>query len=206
MKKRFWLLIVLNVVLIAAFGFTFSSSVKEVASQTAILAGNDNELPTTLYTASEAATMVAQNGAGTRPIYFTPQDSNGTATVIILANTDTISHTVIVQSQSRNAPGDFIVNIVVEVEPAAKVYLLSDNLTNVSPPQSWLLGHVLTNFTDNTSYGVIYVPSQVKFDGYVVYNPGTFVVSPDEDQGALPLRFSTDSVDVFLPTVQSTVP
>ena len=204
MKKLYWFLGPLTVVLVAVVGLMLTSSVERVASQAATPAGNDNLPTTTLFTAEEAAITVAQNGDGTRPIYFAPQDSNGTATVITLFNTDTISHTVIVQGLNRSVPGVFTVNTVVEVDPGKILYLLSDGLTDTStPPPSWALNNVETNFTDSTSYGVLYIPPQIKFDGYVVYNP-TSLIEPDQDQGARPIRFSTDPVDVFLPIMQKT--
>jgi hypothetical protein len=39
----------------------------------------------------------------------------------------------------------------------------------------------------------------VKAEGYVLFNPGT--VDSRKDQGAIPLRFSTDPETLFLPTV-----
>lgn len=47
------------------------------------------------------------------------------------------------------------------------------------------------------------LPAGVKVDGYTLFNPGTGVVDPRVDQGALPLRFSTDPATVFLPAVQN---
>jgi hypothetical protein len=38
-------------------------------------------------------------------------------------------------------------------------------------------------------------------EGYTLYNPGTGVVDPRLDQGAVPLRFSTDPATLFLPSV-----
>jgi hypothetical protein len=49
------------------------------------------------------------------------------------------------------------------------------------------------------------LPKGVKAEGYVVFNPGTGVVDPRQDQGAIPLRFSTDPAKVFMP-VTSTNP
>jgi len=39
-------------------------------------------------------------------------------------------------------------------------------------------------------------------EGYTLFNPGTGTVDPHKDQGAIPLRFSTDPASVFLPSVQ----
>jgi hypothetical protein len=36
----------------------------------------------------------------------------------------------------------------------------------------------------------------------VLFNPGTGTVDPRLDQGAIPLRFSTDPATLFLPAVQ----
>lgn len=198
MKTRYWIFGFLLAMLFMAAGAALNGSIVQVASQPAPPGGDDHRPPPLLGPVTNAA--ITQD-PGTRPIYFMPQDSNGTATVVILVNTDTVSHTVTVQGV--NSSGTLTVHSDVILDPFERVYLLSDSLTVTSPPASWQ-NNVITNFTDSTNYGVLHVHPKVKFDGYVVYNPGTFVISPDQDQGALPLRFSTDPVDVFLPAVQNT--
>ena len=59
------------------------------------------------------------------------------------------------------------------------------------------------DFADFTYMASLSLPAGVKVDGYTLFNPGTGVVDPRVDQGALPLRFSTDRATVFLPAMQN---
>jgi hypothetical protein len=71
------------------------------------------------------------------------------------------------------------------------------------PPPSWATpAPVITNFTDFTYYTSLSLPKGVKVEGHTLYNPGTGVVNPRLDQGAVPLRFSTDPATLFLPSVE----
>ncbi len=197
MKKRYWFFGILAAMFFTAVGMALNGSVARVASQPALPGADDHTPPPVLGSVTEA---IITQAPGTRPVYFMPQDGNGTATVITLANTDTIAHTVTVLGVDGS--GSLLVDIDVFLDPYERVYLLSDSLTATAPPPSWQ-NNVSTNFTDFTTYGVLYVHPKVRFDGYVVYNADTSLISPNEDQGALPLRFSTDPVDVFLPAVQN---
>jgi hypothetical protein len=38
-------------------------------------------------------------------------------------------------------------------------------------------------------------------EGAVVFNPTTSTIDPRADQGAIPLRFSSDPPTIFLPTI-----
>lgn len=72
-----------------------------------------------------------------------------------------------------------------------------------APPPSWATpAPIITNFTDFTYYASQALPKGVKVEGYTLFNPGTGVVDPRKDQGAVPLRFSTDPATLFMPTVQ----
>jgi hypothetical protein len=80
--------------------------------------------------------------------------------------------------------------------------LASDSIA-AAPPPSWATpAPVITNFTDFTYLASLSLPKGVKVEGYVIFNPGTGIVDPRKDQGAIPLRFSTDPATLFLPSMQ----
>ncbi len=69
-------------------------------------------------------------------------------------------------------------------------------------PPSWATpAPVITNFTDFTYFASLSLPKGVKAEGYTLFTPGTGAVNPRLDQGAIPLRFSTDLATAFLPAV-----
>ena len=80
--------------------------------------------------------------------------------------------------------------------------LVSDSVA-AAPPPSWATpAPITTNFTDFVYFGSLSLPTGVKVEGYTLFNPGTGTVNPRADQGAIPLRFSTDPNTIFLPSVQ----
>jgi hypothetical protein len=149
--------------------------------------------------AVRAGSLSALDLSGTRPIYFVPQDSNGTATVLVIYNTTSLTQTVAIQSFSST--GSTLISTTVEVGPNRLRRAIADSLVT-DPPPSWA-DSLLVNFADFSLYAVMHVPQGIKFDGYVVFNGATGTIDPRIDQGALPLRFSTDPATVFLPSIQS---
>lgn len=80
--------------------------------------------------------------------------------------------------------------------------LASDSIAS-APPPSWATpAPIITNFTDFTYFASLSLPNGVKAEGYTLFNPGTGVVDPRADQGAIPLRFSTDPATLFLPIIE----
>ena len=155
--------------------------------------GSNDEVP-------PSAVPIASESANTEPttqVYFAPQDNNFNATVVSLYNTTSVTHTVTVIGFRSNAAYSVYLNV--DVGPSNLVHLVSDSLAD--PPPSWD-GSVTTNFTDHTTYASLAVPQGIKFDGYIVFNPGG-LIDPNDDQGAIPLRFSTDPLTVLLPAVQN---
>ena len=170
------------------------------AVEVAQFGGGSDEVPPSVL---GPAPRAVANAEPTTPVYFSPQDSDGTATVVSLNNTTAATHTIDIQA--FDSSGSMIVNSTVTLGPFRRVYLVSDSVA-ASPPPSWdsTLGNIfLTNFTDFSNYAVMSVPQGVKFDGYVVFNLSTGTIDPKADQGAIPLRFSTDPLSVLLPAVRN---
>jgi hypothetical protein len=132
-------------------------------------------------------------------LYFVPSDNDATATVLYLYNTDTVAHIVALRGFSYN--GVLVYSLNINVNAGSFLRLASDSIA-AAPPPSWATpAPIITNFTDFTYFGSLSLPHGVKAEGYVLFNPGTGVVDPRQDQGAIPLRFSTDPATVLLPTV-----
>jgi hypothetical protein len=138
---------------------------------------------------------------GETQVYFVPTDNDASATVIYLYNTDTVAHTVALRGFSYN--GVLVYSLNINVGATSFLRLASDSIAS-APPPSWATpAPVITNFTDFTYFASLSLPKGVKAEGYTLFNPGTGVIDPRTDQGAIPLRFSSDPASVFLPSVQS---
>lgn len=134
-------------------------------------------------------------------LYFATADSDATGTVVYLLNTDSSPHTVALKGYSYN--GLLGYSLLINVPAGSFLRLVSDSVV-ASPPPSWATpAPIVTNFTDFTYFARLSLPKGVKAEGYVVFNGGTGTVDPRLDQGAIPLRFSTDPATVFLPSVQN---
>lgn len=138
---------------------------------------------------------------GNTQLYFVPTDNDATATVLYLYNTEPLTQTVPLRGFSYN--GVLVYSLNITIGPTSFLRLASDSIAS-APPPSWATpAPVITNFTDFTYYAMLSLPKGVKAEGYALFNPGTGVVDPRADQGAVPLRFSTDPASLFLPDVQT---
>ena len=160
-------------------------------------AGDDEQPPAKLamdgYTVNALPTPVP----GESLVYFVPTDNDATATVLYLYNTDTVAHIVALRGFSYN--GVLVYSLNINVGASSFLRLASDSIAS-APPPSWATpAPIITNFTDFTYFASLSLPKGVKVEGYTLYNPGTGVVDPRSDQGAVPLRFSSDPASVFLP-------
>ncbi len=98
--------------------------------------------------------------------------------------------------------GVLVYSLNINVAATSFLRLSSDSIVS-APPPSWATpAPIITNFTDFTYYASLSLPKGVKAEGYTLFNPGTGVVDPRHDQGAIPLRFSTDPATLFLPALQ----
>ena len=135
-------------------------------------------------------------------VYFVPTDNDATATVLYLYNTDSVSHTVALRGFNYDGAMVYAQNIVV---PEASFRRLISDSVAAAPPPSWATpAPITTNFTDFTYFASLSLPKGVKAEGYTLFNPGTGTINPRQDQGAIPLRFSTDPATLFMPSVQNT--
>lgn len=138
---------------------------------------------------------------GESQVFFVPTDNDATATVLYLYNTDTVAHIVALRGFSYN--GVLVYSLNINVGASSFLRLASDSIA-AAPPPSWATpAPIITNFTDFTYFASLSLPKGVKAEGYVLFNPGTGVVDPRKDQGAIPLRFSTDPAKVFMPATSN---
>jgi hypothetical protein len=162
--------------------------------------GSDELPPATLPEGMQAVSALPTPIPGEALVYFIPTDNDATATVLFLYNTDTVTHIVALRGFSYN--GVLVYSLNLTVRAGSFLRLASDSIA-AAPPPSWATpAPVITNFTDFTYFASLSLPKGVKVEGYVLFNPGTGVVDPRTDQGAIPLRFSTDPTTLFLPLTE----
>ena len=138
---------------------------------------------------------------GETTVYFVPSDNDATGTVLYLYNTDGVDHVVALRGFNYDGAMVYAQNITI---PASSFRRLISDLVAAAPPPSWATpAPITTNFTDFVYFASISLARGVKVEGYEVFNPGTGVINPRLDQGAIPLRFSTDPATVFLPAIQA---
>lgn len=164
---------------------------------------NDETSPASLLTGEQFNTLPTPV-PGETLVYFVPTDNDATATVLYLYNTDTVAHIVALRGFSYN--GVLVYSLNINVGATSFLRLASDSIAS-APPPSWATpAPIITNFTDFTYFASLSLPKGVKAEGYTLFNPGTGVVDPRKDQGAIPLRFSTDPATLFLPTINNSGP
>jgi hypothetical protein len=132
-------------------------------------------------------------------VYFVPSDNDASATVLYLYNTAAVTHTVALRGFSYDGATVYAQNIEI---PASSFRRLISDAVAAAPPPSWATpAPITTNFTDFAYFASLSLPEGVKVEGYTLFNPGTGTIDPRKDQGAVPLRFSTDPASMFLPAV-----
>jgi hypothetical protein len=175
---------------------SFSSPIQPPSSGS----GNDELPPANLAMGSYSVNALPTPIPGETLVYFVPSDNDASATVLFLYNTDTVAHIVALRGFSYN--GVLVYSLNINVGASSFLRLASDSIAS-APPPSWATpAPIITNFTDFTYFASLSLPKGVKVEGYTLFNPGTGVVDPRTDQGAIPLRFSTDPATVFLPVTQ----
>lgn len=189
-----------------AKGFAAAGAAENLAGQ-GVLAGtpapielSDEQLSAVVGAEGASPNALPTPVPGETLVYFVPTDNDATATVLFLYNTDNAAHVVALRGFSYN--GVLVYSLNINVGANSFLRLASDSIAS-APPPSWATpAPIITNFTDFTYFASLSLPKGVKAEGYTIFNPGTGVVDPRTDQGAIPLRFSTDPASVFLPTVK----
>jgi hypothetical protein len=163
------------------------------------IAANDSDAPDELEPPSSRAPRALPRALpaptpGETLTYFFPSDNDATATVLYLLNTDSVAHTV--PLRGYGADGTLVYSLNIALPATSMRRLASDSIVS-NPPPSWgsptdpnIPDPIITNFTDFTFFASLSLPRGVKVDGYTLFNPGTGVVDPRQDQGAIPLRFT----------------
>jgi hypothetical protein len=166
------------------------------------LDGSDETLPSNFNQANQSPSFILPTPIpGESLVYFVPTDNDATATVLYLYNTDTVTHTVALRGFNYDGAMVYAQNI--NISGASFRRLVSDSVA-AAPPPSWATpAPITTNFTDFVYFASLSLPHGVKVEGYVLFNPGTGTVDPRKDQGAIPLRFSTDPATLFMPVVKN---
>jgi hypothetical protein len=180
-----------------------SELVTATASLTAaqIAAADDEKPPANLDLGAQSPELLATPVAGQSLLYFIPTDNDATATVLYLYNTDSVAHIVALRGYSYN--GVLVYSLNINVNAISFLRLASDSIA-AAPPPSWATpAPIITNFTDFTYIASLELPPGMKVEGFTIFNPGTGVVDPRADQGAAPLRFSTDPATLFLPSIRN---
>jgi hypothetical protein len=176
---------------------TLSSDSGNVDGENQSASGGDEIPPVDLSSSGGYLNALPTPIPGESLVYFVPTDNDATATVLYLYNTDTIAHIVALRGFSYN--GVLVYSLNINVGATSFLRLASDSIAS-APPPSWATpAPIITNFTDFTYFASLSLPKGVKAEGYVLFNPGTGVVDPRQDQGAIPLRFSSDPATVFMP-------
>jgi hypothetical protein len=176
------------------------SSGDSTTEQSAQVDNSDETTPPPPIEGAQSINALPTPIPGETLIYFVPSDNDATATVIYLYNTDTTAHIVALRGFSYN--GVLVYSLNINVPATGFIRLGSDSIA-AAPPPSWATpAPIITNFTDFTYFASLSLPRGVKAEGYVLFNPGTGVIDPRLDQGAIPLRFSSDPATLFLPLSQ----
>jgi hypothetical protein len=163
----------------------------EGAAQSGLLSDAEDEtMSVTFMNIPKAPGVLPTPVPGETLVYFVPTDNDATATVLYLYNTDTVTHTVALRGFSYN--GVLVYSLNITVRATSILRLASDSIVS-APPPSWATpAPFITNFTDFTYFASLSLPNGVRVEGYTLFNPGTGVVNPRSDQGAIPLRFSPE--------------
>jgi hypothetical protein len=142
-------------------------------------AGDDESMPGALTNGSQSPDILPTPIPGETLLYFIPTD--------------------IVALRGFSYNGVLVYSLNINVGATSFLRLASDSIVS-APPPSWATpAPIITNFTDFTYFASVSLPPGVKVEGYVLFNPGTGVVDPRQDQGAIPLVFSPDPASLGLP-------
>jgi hypothetical protein len=143
-----------------------------------------------------AGSLLAVSGPSST-VYFNPQDSDDTNTVLFIYNTSATAGAVDFTGFSNS--GSTTLNQSLAIPANSMIRISADALTaSPAPPTSWA-DTVIVNFTDTTYYARMTLSAGLKADGWVSWTNGS-VFNPRASVSTVPLRFVSDSSLVFLPS------
>ena len=151
---------------------------------------SDENTPIPLSGSQQSPSVLPTTVPGNTTVFFVPSDSDATATVLYLYNTGQNNQTVFLRGFSYD--GVLVYSLNININGESFIRLASDSIA-AAPPPSWATpAPIITNFTDFTYFASLELPPGVKVEGYTLFNPGTGVVDPRADQGAIPLTFNSN--------------
>jgi hypothetical protein len=143
-----------------------------------------------------AGSLLAVSGPSST-VYFNPQDSDDTNTVLFIYNTSATAGAVDFTGFSNS--GSTTLNQSLAIPANSMIRISADALTaSPAPPTSWA-DTVIVNFTDTTYYARMTLSAGLKADGWVSWTNSS-VFNPRASVSTVPLRFVSDSSLVFLPS------
>lgn len=128
--------------------------------------------------------------------YFTPQDEDGSVTVMFLYNTSDVTGTATIETYSLS--GSPIISTTLNVPPRHLVRVASDTVKSIAG--SWE-DAVLVNFRTFSAYAKLGLSEGMKAEAYVAWNGGT-TYDPLEAVPTLNLQLRSDRYWIFLPATQ----
>ena len=135
--------------------------------------------------------------SGETLVYFVPTDNDATATVLYLYNTDDVAR------MELHCEGSVTILVYLNINVGATSFLcLASTPSLQRRRQAGRLTPVITNFTRLHLFRQSFAAQGVKAEGHIPYiRTGT--VDPRGTGSAVPLRFSTDPANLFIPSVKS---
>jgi hypothetical protein len=204
MKKRWFLINLLVMGMLLAAAFIFYMTLRGPAFGAALAGasdGGDEAIPTPLDGPQLSGFVLPTPIPGETLVYFVPTDNDATGTEIYLYNSDSVDHTVALRGFNYDGAMVYAQDIIV---PASSFRRLVSDSVAAAPPPSWATpAPITTNFTDFVYFASLSLPAGVEAEGNTLFNPGTGVVNPRADQGALPLTFNADATATPSPTPTS---
>src|SRR4030042_4650755 len=164
MKKNRLLFFGLTIGIFLVFGFLMLGSIQNTLAESSttnssnagitetpsFAIGSDEILPPDLGEGVVSLSVLPTPIPGETLVYFATTDSDATATVMYLLNTDSVAHTVALRGY--NYSGMLGYSLYINIAASSLVRLSSDSIA-ASPPPSWSTpAPIITNFTDFTYF------------------------------------------------------
>jgi hypothetical protein len=145
-----------------------------------------------------ASDSIEAVSASNATIWFTPEDTNDTTTLIFLYNPTASEATVSMVGYSKT--GAQTISASIQVPANNLVRITSDAISSADLPPSWASA-IFWNFTDSAVYAKLVLPTTVHIQSYVAWAGNSGSYDPNNTGPKVPLRLSSDPATVFLPAV-----